>query len=111
MFKDSDLRDLTNEICDAKAISASLGPLVSLLCEVAGKVISDLISSGKQVSGWHSLYLAKRIEIIQAAWKDARTQFTKSHSDAIKKHEADGKKVSGYAKVYEAGVCIVDRVS
>jgi hypothetical protein len=50
-FKASDLRDLTNEVCDVMKISAAYGP--------------SFITTGKQVSGRHSLYVDKKAEIIQ----------------------------------------------
>jgi hypothetical protein len=65
----------------------------------------------KSRGGMASTFTNEKIDIIQATWKDARAQFIKSNSEAIKKYEAEGKKVAnGSTKVYEAGVCIVDRV-
>ena len=39
---------------------ASYVPMVDLLAEVAGQVISNVIVDGKQVSGWHGLYVHER---------------------------------------------------
>jgi hypothetical protein len=107
-FVASNLRDLTNEVCDIKRISASLGPFDEFLGEVAGRVINKLLSEG--MSGWHSLDMEKKREIIQSTWRENRAQFCKSNVAAIRKFEGSGGKVDrASTKVYEAGACIVDR--